>query len=385
MNSRLLLSLSLICAGCSSTSPDAPDATALDAQFVVDAAPGAADAAGTSDAAGPEDAGSPPDAGVDPDATQAGPDASAPGADAGSCSPPSDAGEGSSGHFYDGWHWTKTGRVPGLAEPTKALDGNLGPALVVAGDTLHLYFTKKEGLEHRIHHATSTDGATWTAPVLVEGLGTGSVVGLPSVHWTGERFRMWYGSGSIDLAESVEGTTWTVVKTGTLTRGGPGDFDSYSVLYPSALVDASGVTLWFTGFNGADYAIGRAVSADGQSFTRNPATPVLVRGIAGALDNRAVAQPCVVRAGGRYLMWYGAYDTSKTNPGPYRVALAGSPDGVVWQKLGLTLELAASGDDAYSTRDPAVVRWKGRWFMVYAGMGADSRYRLLTAVSDACP
>ncbi len=380
MNSRLLLSLVLLSAGCSTSDPEAPDVGSLDAQSVMDAALDAArDAGAAADAAGPEDAG------VLPDAAQAGPDAAAPGADASTCLAASDAGAGSSGHAYDGWHWKKTGRVAGLPEPAKALDGNLGPALVVAGDTLHLYFTKKEGLQHRIHHATSTDGASWTAPVLVEGLGNGSVVGLPSVHWTGERFRMWYGSGSIDLAESVDGATWTVVKTGTLMRGASGDFDSYSVLYPSAAVEASGVTLFFTGYDGADYAIGRAVSNDGLAFTRSPKAAVLVRGPAGALDNRAVAQPCVVRTGGRYRMWYGAYDTSKTNPGPYRVALAESDDGVAFEKRGLTLELAATGDDAYSTRDPAVVRWRGQWLMVYSGMGDDSRYRLLTATSDACP
>jgi len=98
-----------------------------------------------------------------------------------------------------------------------------------------------------------------------------------------------------------------------------------------------------------------------------------------------VAQSALVLEGGTWLLWYGAYDTSLTNPGPYRVALATSRDGLAFEKHGLTLELGEAGPEAWSTRDPAVLRTSEGWLMIYSGMGDDGRYRLMRATSRTCP
>ena len=90
-------------------------------------------------------------------------------------------------------------------------------------------------------------------------------------------------------------------------------------------------------------------------------------------------------AGGRYLMWYGGYDLSVTNPGPYRVGLAESLDGLTWEKRGVAVELAEAGADAWSTRDPAVAADERGYIMLYVGMAPDRVYRLLRAEADVCP
>ena len=97
-----------------------------------------------------------------------------------------------------------------------------------------------------------------------------------------------------------------------------------------------------------------------------------------------MAQSAVVRSGKTWLVWYGAYDTSQSNPGPYRVALATSTDGLAFERRGLTLELTEAGTEAWSTRDPAVLRTAEGWLMVYSGMGDDGRYRLFRATSTTC-
>ena len=327
----------------------------------------------------PDAAVAPADAGVPagPDAAQAGSDAAAP------CTPTIDAGTSRTGYPLDGWEWTRHGV---LFEPPAGADGDLAPSVVADGATVHLFFTRKTGLQHRIHHAVSADeGATWTVSAAPgSGLGTDDVIAYPAVLFEGGRFRLWYGSGTFDLAESTDGEAWTVVQSPVLRPGDTGAFDDWSLLYPGVAHDETGYHLFYTGYDGQVFAVGRADSSDGIAFTKVGTGPLLARGAANEVDNHAVAQSAVVRSGRQWLVWYGAYDTSKTNPGPYRVALATSTDGLAFEKRGLTLEIAEAGVEAWSTRDPAVLRTASGWLMVYAGMGDDGRYRLMRATSATC-
>ncbi len=285
-------------------------------------------------------------------------------------------------YALDGWQWQKQGRIAGFPEPAAAPDGALGPALVVDGDQLLLFFTIKTGLDLTIYRSLSSDGLSFSAPVPIEGLAGGNMMAYPSVLLRAHGFWMWFASGSFELAKSADGLNFTLAQTGVLTRGATGSFDEWGVLYPNVLETAGGLTLWYTGFDGQRYRIGRATSTDGLAWTRDP-SPVLSPE-AGSFDNRAVAQPCVVATASGYRAWYGGYDTSRTDPGPYRIGMAESADGIHWTKRGVSLDISASGSDAYSTRDPAVVRFGGKWLMVYSGMGTDRRYRLHVASSDVC-
>ncbi|HEY3449559.1 MAG TPA: hypothetical protein VGK67_24615 [Myxococcales bacterium] len=342
-------------------------------------------------AAGAEDAASPPAADAQsssgPDASPASPDAGAagpPDAAAPPCTPASaDAGTSRSGYPLDGWTWTRHGV---LFEPPAEVNGDLAPSLVSDGTALHLFFTRKQGTTHRIHHAVSRDGgATWAVgATAATGLGEDGVVAYPAALFEGGKFRLWYGSGTFDLAESADGDAWTIVQAAALRPGDTGAFDDWSLLYPAVTHDAAGYQMLYTGYDGAGFAIGRADSADGKVFARVGNGPVLAKGSAADVDNHAVAQSAVVRAGQTWLVWYGAYDTSKSNPGPYRVSLATSTDGLAFTKRGLTLELSEAGTEAWSTRDPAVLRTAEGWLMVYSGMGDDGRYRLFRATSTTC-
>jgi predicted GH43/DUF377 family glycosyl hydrolase len=343
-------------------------------------------------AAPPSDASFAPDAAAHADAAVA-PDASLPSTDAGSaadaasCELPDPPRAVDGGYPLDGWRWQKLGTLWSPGPSPAQNDGDIGPALVEAQGALHLFFTRKTGLTHRIFHSSSTDGEVWSAPEEATGLAAPAqtMVAYPTVLFEGGKFRMWFCTGSVDLAESTDGVGWSVVATGVLSAGAAGTFDAWGVLYPSVLHEGGAFTLWCTGFDGQAYAIGRATSADGQAWTRSPPTPVLARGAAADYDNHAVAMPRVARRGGELVLWYGAYDTSKTDPGPYRIASADSADGIAFNRRGVSIELAASGADAYSTRDPAVVAWRGGWLMVYSGLGDDRRYRLMRATSKVCP
>jgi predicted GH43/DUF377 family glycosyl hydrolase len=295
-----------------------------------------------------------------------------------------DAGVGPGGYALDGWSWKRQGIVLQDSAATAQQDGYIAPAAAVVGNTVHLWLTRKQGTTHRIHHSTSTDGAAFSAPVEVTGL-AGDNTMYPSVIHDDQGYSMWYGSGLIDRAQSQDGVSWTMVAQGVLKTGADGEFDDLSLLYPSVIRTASGYVMYYTGWNGGPFAIGRAESGDGTTWTREPQGPILEAGSAAEFDNHAVAQPCAVVSGSSVLLWYGGYDTSKANPGPYRVGLAQSEDGHAFQRSGVTLDLAASGQQAWSTRDPAVVRWNGGWWMAYVAMGDDAIYRIAVATSDTCP
>jgi hypothetical protein len=290
---------------------------------------------------------------------------------------------GPSGYPMDGWTWVRHGVV--LEDSTAgSQDGLIAPAAVIVADSIHLWVTRKKGTQHRILHSVSTDGVSFSEPAETSGLAGQDIIAYPSVLHDGSRFLMWYGSGSIDHAWSSDGVAWNMIGTGVLRPGGTGAFDSLSVLYPSVVAVPDGYAMYYTGFDGQTFAIGRAESTDGATWSRSLPDPILTHGSAGAFDNHAVAQPFALRTSSSVLLWYGGYDTETTNPGPYRIGLAQSTDGAQFARSGLTIDLLPDGEEAWSTRDPAVVRWHDQWWMAYCVMGDDGRYRIAVATSETC-
>src|SRR5687767_4939618 len=56
----------------------------------------------------------------------------------------------------DDWGWRKLGAVRGLDDSVDVL----APAVLVRDGLLHLWFARKAGLRHTIHHAISRDAGT---------------------------------------------------------------------------------------------------------------------------------------------------------------------------------------------------------------------------------
>lgn len=292
---------------------------------------------------------------------------------------------GPSGYPMDGWGWVSEGLLMEPADPGGGTDGYLSPAVVEIAGVLHLFVTHKSGTTHTLLHSASDTWGDWDTPQPVTGLDPDEMQAYPSVLFRNGLLRLWLGSGSVDHYTSTDGDDWTLVAEHVLTAGDTGDFDDLSLLYPSVVTDDAGYAMLYTGFDGAMFRIGRATSEDGVVWVKDDASPLIEPGAADEFDNHAVAQTALVRAGGSWRAWYGGYDTSETDPGPYRIGLATSDDGVSWNKAGVSLDLSADGDDAWSTRDPAVIHHDGAWRMVYTGMGTDARYRLMTATSTTCP
>jgi predicted GH43/DUF377 family glycosyl hydrolase len=142
-----------------------------------------------------------------------------------------------------------------------------------------------------------------------------------------------------------------------------GSFGLYS---PTVLGTAGAWTLWY---NGAD-SIGRAVSADGVEWSRQPGFPVLRPG--SGWDNSAIYEPCVIEdplapIGERFKMWYN--DLAPPNQGvPDEIGYAVSADGVSWRRKGDAPVVRPDQPWEGSLLDgPCVVFDGSRYHLWYAG------------------
>jgi hypothetical protein len=88
-----------------------------------------------------------------------------------------------------------------------------------------------------------------------------------------------------------------------------------------ALLDDGSYEMWYTGYDGAVYRLGRATSPDGIQWTRDPVNPILAPGPAGAWDSTNVISPSIVRASGVARLWY----TGINNTGSRTGLLLGLP------------------------------------------------------------
>lgn len=315
------------------------------------------------------DSGPPADTGADEDTD---------GSEGRDCSPPdADPAPTAEGHPTDGWRWQRRGAL--FDDDTLFAgaevgynEGALSPTLVDTGAGLHLIWMLKTGVETTLWASTSQDAETWTAPIAVTGLDGES---YPSLVHDGAGFQLWVGSGSIAHATSTDGVDFALGET--VLRAGGASHDTVSILYPHAVQTDAGIDLWYAGFDGARFAIGRA-DCDAAATTCAGAGPDLERDAEG-WDNAAVAMPEVVHHAGQVHTWYGGYDTVIADPGPWRIGRLDA-DGA----RRISLPLTESGVEAWSTRDPAVVPWGDGWLMVYVGMGDDGVYRLVSATSDVC-
>jgi predicted GH43/DUF377 family glycosyl hydrolase len=217
-----------------------------------------------------------------------------------------------------------------------------------------------------------------------------------------------------------------------LARGAPGEWDSVDALNPSVVRFRGSRWNFYSGFDGSTWRTGAAVeqdgrwrklgavlspegwegayiaangsavaadgeilywyqagdpprialarSRDGTSWTRLP-RPVMETGPYGSFDQRAVADPYVIRAGERYYMFYLGQDRARRQ----RLGVARSSDGVRWEKLRSNplLELGAPGSfDELGLGEPAVWTSGGQWWMLYTGRDRLERRRIGLARSS---
>jgi len=196
-----------------------------------------------------------------------------------------------------------------------------------------------------VGYASSTDGIWYTKyagnPVLQSGiigfddLGILDVSVLLDRGYLSGHYRMWftgatqgtqfpaYRIGTADSGWGHPEGPWTKYFAPVLDMGESGSWDGFGVSGPTVLWDerARIYRMWYTGFDGWEYRIGYAVSADGYGWTKYP-VPVLSDAFPSLFD-----APTVVKIGDFFWMWY-----HDGKVGYIRCAYSG--DGIWWTDWG---------------------------------------------------
>jgi len=168
---------------------------------------------------------------------------------------------------------------------------------------------------------------------------------------------------------SSDGIAWTKLGRVLSPQGWEG---TYIAANGSALVVGDEILYWYEG--GDPFRIALARSRDGKNWTRH-GEPMVPVGPRGSFDERAVADPYVIRAGGNFYLFYLGQDRARRQS----LGMARSTDGVTWEKLrdNPILEPGAPGSfDEIGLGEPAVWTSGGQWWMLYTGRDKKEQRRM---------
>ncbi len=244
-------------------------------------------------------------------------------------------------------------------------------------------------------------GADWTKysgnPVLEPSLAGGwnaYMVLEPCVIRDGGTYKMWYAGQSapgsqgwhlgIGYAVSTNGIDWEKYGNPVLGRGVPGAWDYENVSGAYVMFHDGIYKMWYhggVGGVGGTEQIGYATSSDEVKWTKHPGNPILPV-TPGAWDGQKVIDPCVIRWGSIYEMWYSGLGPD----GKFRLGHATSSDGVNWTKHAANpvMDVGPAGSfDSDGVRDPSVLYDNVSYVyrMWYTGIDSNGHYRLGYATS----
>ena len=234
----------------------------------------------------------------------------------------------------DGINWTRSSSNPVLnSGPAGSWDESQvdQPSVLIDGSAYYMWYQGKNALiKTRFGLATSADGINWTKsssnPVLnlgPSGAWDDARIADPDVLKINGTYYMWYAGmdGStwrIGLATSADGINWTKSSSNPIMNPGPsGAWDDVWVTSPVVMMMGSTYHMWYSGYDGSAWRVGRATSPDGINWTRSASNPVLDLGPSGAWDDARIICPGILLEGSSIYMWYSGHDGSN-----YRIGLA---------------------------------------------------------------
>jgi predicted GH43/DUF377 family glycosyl hydrolase len=252
-----------------------------------------------------------------------------------------------------------------------------------------------------ISYAWSLDGVTWTKhhnnPVLNNDRGSWDAYGVETptiihdpLQPDSMRYRMWY-AGHVDeatvrydlgFAWSADGISWTKYPGNpVMTVGAPDSWENTFLEGPTVVQDGDTLKMWYAAadfvINGQStdntVSIGYAWSTDNVTWHRHAGNPVLTAGTPGLQDAAAVQDPCVLKIGGTYHMWYGSLGAWNTEG--QQIGYATSDDGISWAKHAgnPVLTWGPSGAwDSWRASFPTVVQDGDTLRMWYTGMDKET-------------
>jgi predicted GH43/DUF377 family glycosyl hydrolase len=190
----------------------------------------------------------------------------------------------------------------------------------------------------------------------------------------------------VNLYSVFDGHTWHTAmavddkRTGIILSPDPKTWEGdYIAANGSAVYVRNGLLIWYWYVAGPKNQprIGLAREA-GENVWRKEPAPVLDVGPVGAWDERAVADPYVIRIEPYFYMYYLGQDRAVRQ----RIGVARSGDGVHWEKLRANPVVEMDEDEA-GIGEPAVWQSDGFYWMLYTVRDfAENRYLRLARSTD---
>ena len=272
------------------------------------------------------------------------------------------------------YSWHAEAAVAMARGPSSEWDSvdTLNPSVVEFQGKLWNFYSGFDGKAWRTGAAVSGEGAAWER--------RGQVLSPDASTWEGPSIAAngtalvrggevfyWYQAGTpprIGLARSSDGLHFRKGPQPVLETGPSASWDERAVADPYVIEAGGRLYLYYLGQDRARrQRIGVAVSEDGARWTKLRSNPVLELGRDGAFDENGLGEPAVWAGHGWYWMLYTGRDRAENR----RLGMARSRDGVTWQRIDFT----AAGDQAWNTRvlcDPTVLE-SGGVLQVWFGGG----------------
>ncbi len=247
-------------------------------------------------------------------------------------------------------------REAGAWDSTDALN----PSVVEANGAFYNFYSGYDGKVWSTGLATSSDGLHWSrkAKVLAPDPATwegGYIAANGSALHTSAGFLYWYQanrSPRIGLARSKDGVTWKKLPSPVLELGPRGSWDERATADPYVVRIGSMYYMYYLGEDRARrQRLGVARSQDGVAWQKSRANPILELGGPGTFDEAGLGEPAMWQSDGSYWMLYTGRDRVENR----RLGLARSRDGVHWSRVSESPVL--SGMAAWNSKticDPTV-------------------------------
>jgi len=223
------------------------------------------------------------------------------------------------------------------------------------------YWNLYSGFDGRTWHtgvATSSDGSLWQKRgrvVSPEGWEGGYIAANGSAVVENDEILYWYQAGDpprIAFARSSDGLTWRKNPGATLPTGPRGSFDERGVADPYVIKLGGRFYLFYLGMDRARrQRLGLARSQDGVRWEKLRTNPLMELGSPGAFDENGLGEPAVWTSGGSYWMLYTGRDRMERR----RIGLARSIDGIHWDRDKSFMPI--SGTESWNSQvlcDPTV-------------------------------
>jgi len=260
--------------------------------------------------------------------------------------------------------------------PRGDLSDVLNPSVVRFQGAYWNLYSEYDGRTWHTAAATSSDGLAWTklARVLSPQEPEGSYVAANgSALVVDNEILYWYEIGyplRIALARSRDGKTWTRHGEPVVPLGPRGSFDERAVADPYVIRAAGNFYMFYLGQDRARrQSLGIARSTDGVTWEKLRTNPILEPGAPGAFDENGLGEPAVWTSGGQWWMLYTGRDRKEQR----RMGLAHSADGVRWKPLPNVVLAGSNKWDSQVVCDPSVEQMPDGSIRVWFGGGDVAR------------